>query len=349
MSGCFTKDYPWVRPPLIVAAPMLKVSLAPLTVAASHAGGFGFLAAGFDTSSLSSDLSAAARLVQDCSPPIPSATGVLPLGVGFQNWGSDLDLAVTAIRKHVPAAVWFFAPVHLSDLLPWAKAMREATNGRTKVWVQVGTVAQAVEVAQTVQPDVLVLQGSDAGGHGLKQSAGLISLVPEVVDALKEMNADIPVVAAGGIVDGRGLAAALALGADGICMGTRFLAAEEAPIAKGYQREILRVKDGGVSTARTEIYDLARGILGWPADYDGRGVINRTYQDMKAGMSNEENAKLYDEATKAGDNGWGPEGRMTTWAGTGVGLINQVKPVKEILGECWRHYQRLSVQNEVTS
>src|SRR5437763_563577 len=82
--------------------------------------------------------------------------------------------------------------------------------------------------SELVKPDVLVMQGLDAGGHGWEKGAGVISLVPEAVDALEENGfAHIHVLAAGGIVDGRGVAAALALGAEGVVMGTRFLGALE--------------------------------------------------------------------------------------------------------------------------
>jgi nitronate monooxygenase len=167
-----------------------------------------------------------------------------------------------------------------------------------------------------------------------------MTLLPEVVDALAEERIDIPIIAAGGIMDGRGAAAALALGAHGVALGTRFLAAREAVIAKGYQDEVLRVTDGGVSTVSSTVYDVVRGIHGWPQAYNGRGVVNRTYQDAKHGMSNEENVELYKQAVQQGDSGWGPEGRMTTYAGTGIGLVREVMSASEIV----RSVQQETVQ-----
>lgn len=337
MTQSFDIDYPWAERPLIVGAPMMKIAMAPLAVAVSSAGGLGFLAAGFDTSHLATCLEEAAILIKRREPPIKTRQGVLPIGVGFLNWGSDMKLAVAAVKKYVPAAVWFFAPVHLSDLLPWAAQMRDVTTNRTKIWVQVGSVAQAAEVATTVKPDVLVIQGSDAGGHGLKRSAGVITLLPEVADAFREQDVKIPLIAAGGIIDGRGMAAALTLGAHGVVVGTRFLAAEEATLTQGYQREILRASDGGVNTVRTSIYDITRKILHWPKAYNGRGIVNRTYQDHLAGMPDDENVTLYDEAMTQGDEAWGPEGRMTTYAGTGVGMVREVKPAAVVMEELWKH------------
>lgn len=308
-----------------------------LAVAGSRAGGFGFLAGGFDLTNLESDLAEASRLLlllqQSSDKVVTAPEGVLPIGVGFQNWGCDLQLAVAAVEKYPPAAVWFFAPRRLADLLPWAREIRAATGGRTKVWVQVGSVAQALEVAKTTKPDVLVLQGSDAGGHGLAHSASVVSLVPEVVDALAEERLRIPVIAAGGISEGRGVAAALTLGASGVALGTRFLACKEATIAKGYQNEVVRVHDGGVSTVRTKLYDVLRGIVDWPNAYDGRGATNRSYIDAQSGISNEENKQMYEEEMQKGDEGWGAEGRMTTYVGTGVGLVTDVQSAEEILKE----------------
>jgi nitronate monooxygenase len=331
MASALRSHYPWTSVPFVVGAPMMKITMARLAVAVSEAGGLGFVAGGFDLSGLGKDMDEAAELLKASS--IQSRDGLLPIGIGFQNWGSDIKLAMPVIKKHQPAAVWFFAPYQLSDLLPWAKETRAATDGKTKIWVQVGTVAEAIEVAKTTKPDVIVLQGSDSGGHGLQKRASIISLLPEVSDAFTKAGIAIPLIAAGGISDGRGVAAALTLGASGVALGTRFLASEEAKIAKGYQNEVLRVSDGGVSTVQTKLYDMVRGILDWPPAYDGRGVANRSYLDALHGMSDKENHELYKEAMKLGDDGWGPEGRMTTYAGTGIGLIDKVVPAETIVKE----------------
>ncbi|KAG9783898.1 inosine monophosphate dehydrogenase, partial [Aureobasidium melanogenum] len=325
-------DYPWTTPdaPLVASAPMMKITLGKMAVTVSAGGGFGFIAGGFDLSYLAGGMAEAAEYAK--SQNVPLHNGVLPIGVGFQNWGSDLQLAIDALKAHPVAAVWFFAPKQLSDLIDWAKAIRTVSEGRTKIWVQIGTVAEAIEVAKTTKPDVLVVQGADAGGHGLAHRASLMTLLPETADALAAEGINhIPLIAAGGIADGRGVAAALALGAQGVALGTRFLAAEEAVISKGYQNEVLRVTDGGANTVNTTIYDTVRGIHGWPKTYNGRGVVNRTYLDAVHGMPEQENVDRYKEAMKLGDAGWGPEGRMTTYAGTGIGLVREVLPAADIV------------------
>jgi len=329
-------EYPWARQPLICSAPMRLIAGPQLAVAVSQAGGLGFIGAGSDLSNLHSDLSESSKLLQ-LSPNPPAPKFPFHIGIGFLNWGADINIAVREVSKWKPAAVWFFAPSNISDLVMWTDAIRTASS-ITKIWVQVGTVASSLEVARSCAPDVLVIQGSDAGGHGLEQSSSIITLLPECTDALRDNHfGDIPLIATGGIIDGRGAAAALSLGASGICMGTRFLATPEAIISTGYRNAVLDAWDGGVSTVRTKVYDRLRGTTGWPEGYNGRGVINATFRDAQGGMTEEENKRLYDDAMKKGDEGWGRvRGRATTYAGTGVGLVNRIMDAGKIVDEVSR-------------
>ena len=341
MFTSFKDSYPWVIEPLIACAPMRAIALSPLAVAVSRAGGLGFLAAGNDLSDLESNLEEAVRLLKR-EPVAGAARDTLPIGIGFLNWGADLSKALEAIRKYVPAAVWFFAPRENDELSLWTRQVREVSAARTKIWIQIGTVADAVEISRLCKPDVLVVQGTDAGGHGLERGAGIITLLPEVIDALKEEGLEqIALVAAGGIVEGRGTAACLALGAGGVVMGTRFLACTEAHIAKGYQDEVIRARDGGINTSRSKVYDILRGATNWPSQYNGRGIINQSFLDATNGGVTEENKRLYVEAMKMGNDGWGPQGRMTTYAGTGVGLIHGIKNAEAILDEIQKDVRRI--------
>lgn len=320
---------------------MRLIALAPLAVAVSQAGGLGFIGAGSELSDLFNQLRHAQSLLKD--HPIESTTpGVLPIGVGFINWGADLDAAIGVLTTYVPAAVWLFAPRENADLEAWSRKVRDATMGKTKIWVQIGTVGDALEVAKLCRPDALVVQGADAGGHGLERGASVISLLPEVHDALHAAGMrGISLVAAGGIVEGRGVAAALALEAEGVAMGTRFLASEEAQLAKGYQDDVVRVGDGGVSTVRSKVYDSLRGTTGWPERYGGRGIINESFMDAKNGEVTDSNRRDYEEALKKGDQGWGKKGRLTAYAGTGVGLITKVMPAREIMEEIRRDVEEV--------
>lgn len=333
MASSLASDYPWTQAPLICCAPMRLIAQAPLAVATSKAGGLGFVGAGSDVSGLHEQLQLAQRLLVDSSIP-SSAAGILPIGVGFINWGADLEVALEAIRNYVPAAVWLFAPRENADLREWSQRIREATAGKTKIWIQIGTVLDAIEVAKLCKPDVLVIQGSDAGGHGLERGASIVSLIPEVDDALHGLGIHgIHLVAAGGLVEARGVASALALGATGVALGTRFLASKEAQIAKGYQDDIIRSKDGGISTVRSKVYDTLRGTTEWPSRYGGRGIINESFHDAKKGEVTDENKRMYNEALQKGDQGWGEQGRLTAYAGTGVGLVTKVLSASEIVEE----------------
>lgn len=314
---------------------MRLIATSPLAVNVSRAGGLGFLGVGSDCSTFS-DLLKQCQASLQTHPMGELPDGILPVGVGFICWGADLSTALSVIAEapFKPAAAWLFAPQEPADLVAWSEGIRQASNGKTKIWVQVGTVKMALDVAGSCKPDVLVIQGSDAGGHGLAQSSSIISLIPECADALeREGFGSIPLIATGGIVDGRGVAAALTLGASGVTMGTRFLCSPEAVISKGYREAVVNASDGGVNTARTTVYDRTRGTHGWPQTYNGRGILNKTFYDHESGMSEEDNKRLYDEAMEKGDQGWGNEGRMTTYAGTGVGLINKVMPAAEIVAE----------------
>ena len=330
MASTLLAHHPWTKHPLIISAPMRLIALAPLAVAVSQAGGLGFIGAGSDLNDLTNQLKHAKALFLDNH----NKSEVLPVGVGFINWGADFQLALDILANHIPAVAWFFAPERNQDLLRWSTGVRNVTQGRTKIWIQIGTVADAVEVANLCNPDVLVVQGADAGGHGLERGAGIITLLPEVADAMQAIGkGNINLVAAGGIAEGRGVAACLALGAEGVVMGTRFLASEEANIAKGYQDDVLKSSDGGVRTVRSKVYDTLRGTTGWPDRYGGRGIINESYMDAVNGEVTDQMKRLYEKALTKGDEGWGEHGRLTAYAGTAIGLVHQVLPAHKIVCE----------------
>jgi nitronate monooxygenase len=282
---------------------------------------------------MSNYLSHASDLLSQLPSPLPTRSNTIPIGIGFINWGADLGNALPVIEKYRPAAVWFFAPSSTDSLAEWTEKCR-AASPETRIWVQLGSVKEAREVVQTVKPDVLVVQGTDAGGHGLARGAGLVALLPEVHDAVTSLGEPAPlIIGAGGIADGRGAAAALVLGASGVVMGTRFLASHEAILANGYRDEVLRAEDGGQTTVRTKVWDVCRGTTGWAESHNGRGIINRSYVDAEAGVGEEENKRLYEAEMKKGDSGWGVDARLCTYAGSAVGLVREVKGAGDIVEE----------------
>jgi len=326
--------YPWVKTPLIVSAPMRVFAGPELAVAVSRAGGLGFIGPGVKPESALIDLDRAVEILSSSEKIKGSGdTNLLPIGIGFMLWNGDVKAAASAVEKHKPSAAWLFAPQDgQADVDTWTARLREASPD-TKIWLQVGSLLEVLAAVKSSHPpDVLVLQGTEAGGHGrAKDGIGIITLLPEVADAIESSN--IPLVAAGGIADGRGCAAALGLGAAGVVMGTRFLASTETRIPKGYQDEVIRATDGATSTVRTQLYNHLRGMFGWPESFSPRGLSNLTWEDHKAGVPFEELKKRHDEADKTGDAAWGPSGRVATYAGANVGLVKRVDDAGTIVTE----------------
>lgn len=329
--------YPWIKTPLIVGAPMKAISGPALAVAISQAGGIGFIGPGNKPQDLAPALTHAAELVSKSRAFSEDSAKNLPIGIGIQTWAGDLEVTKKILKAHkvAVAVVWFFAPRHgQEELNDWIRGVREVSP-ESEIWVQVASVKDAVAAAMgRERVDVLVIQGSDAGGHSLTQGAGIVALLPEVADALEESGAGgVPLIAAGGISDSRGVAAALALGASGSALGTRFLASKEAIINPGYQAHVIDASDGGQSTVRTQLYNHLRGTMDWPEAFDARGLVNQSWRDHVEGVVFEENKERYIEAMGKGPDGWGKEGRMATYAGNGVGLVNQVKSAGDIVEE----------------
>ena len=231
----------------VLLAPMDLIADGRLVAAVSAAGGFGILGGGYGEEKwLMRELDVLDRLKAR-------------FGVGFITWSMAkqprlLDIALE--RRPVAVMLSFGSPVPFVDLIKRTGAV---------VICQIQSVAHARE-ALAAGADILVAQGTEAGGHGALR--GLVTLVPEIVDVL---GTRIPVVAAGGIADGRGLAAALMLGASGVLMGTRFYATQEAAGAQA-AKERIRAATGD-DTLRSIVFDISRRNV-WPAPFTGRCLRN---------------------------------------------------------------------------
>jgi nitronate monooxygenase len=321
----FAEVFPWITSPFLVGAPMRVMSGPHLALAVSRAGGLGFIGPGAKPEDSATDLAMARALLDnDAFPHFSESKGKLPVGVGFQLWNGDLHHAAQAVGQHRPCAAWLFAPGHGQTLDEWTTVLREAAPG-IHIWHQIGTLQESIEALNSDHPpDVLVVQGAEAGGHGrATDGMGLMALFPEIADKIR--GSQISLIAAGGVADGRGVAAALALGADGVAMGTRFLASTEARISKGYQDEIVRASDAAKYTTRTQLYNHLRGTMGWPEQWSPRGIVNKSWHEHQAGIAFEELKLRHDEAAKSKDEGWGPEGRLATYAGAAIGLVHGVE------------------------
>ncbi|HEX3139472.1 MAG TPA: nitronate monooxygenase, partial [Rhizobacter sp.] len=196
-----------VARPVMLAA-MDLVADARLVRAVSEAGGYGFLGGGYgDEAWLRRELA----LLQPWSRESGSR-----FGIGFITWSlARQPHLLTLALDARPSAVW----LSFGDVAPFAASIK-ASGAKLVCQVQTEAMARA---ALDAGADMLVAQGGEAGGHGV--SRGTLALVPALVDMA---GPGVPVVAAGGIADGRGLAAALMLGAAGVALGTRFYATEEA-------------------------------------------------------------------------------------------------------------------------
>ena len=201
--------------------------------------------------------------------------------------------------------------------------VRQAHDAGAKVMIQVTTVAQGIEAAER-GADVIIAQGGEAGGYG--GSIGTMTLVPQVVDAVSP----IPVVAAGGIFDGRGVAAAFMLGAVGVNIGTRFLASHEAPIEDAWK--------AAITTARSEDavkVEVLNDIQPLPGT-GGYGTVLRSLRtpfmdewDTKREEARRERGRLWTEMQAKSRAGRRYEVPLT--AGQTAGGIKTILPVAEII------------------
>jgi NAD(P)H-dependent flavin oxidoreductase YrpB (nitropropane dioxygenase family) len=173
-----------------------------------------------------------------------------PFALNFLIFEATEECFSAALQERPPAMAFAWPRPH-DDLKSW---VGRAHDVGAKVTFMAGGVAEAKKAADA-GADVIVAQGTEGGGH--VSWTATMALVPMVVDAV----APVPVVAAGGFADGRGLAAALSLGADGILLGTRFLATVESPLHPNFKQAI--VESTGEDTALTEIPDIAQATV-WP-------------------------------------------------------------------------------------
>jgi nitronate monooxygenase len=303
LSTRLTERFQLAHP--IISAPMAFAAGGRLATAVSNAGALGLLGGGYGDE---------AWLARELDLVEPGR-----FGCGFITWSLAkkpelLDLALA--RK--PVAIF------LSFGDPKLFAERIKASGAALI-CQVQTRRDA-ERAIEAGADVIVAQGADAGGHG--QARGTFALVPEIADLIAERSPDTLLCAAGGVGDGRGLAAALMLGADGVLVGSRLWASAEANVSPAMHAAALAAT--GDDTIRTQVMDLARK-LHWPARYTAR-VLRNAFTDRWHGRETElaevadVEAEKYRAAWAAGD----PQ-RSNTFVGEVVGLIDSIQPAGDII------------------
>lgn len=285
----------------VVLAPMAAISGGRLAAAVSNAGGLGLVGGGYgDADWLRRELP---RVVRETRKP---------WGVGFITWRLTHDVLALAL-DHRPSAVM----LSFGDPAAYVPAIKRAG---ARLICQVHDVGEARD-AVAVGADVIVAQGTEAGGHGSARST--LPLVRAVADAV----APTPVVAAGGIVDGRGLAAALMLGAQGVLMGTRFYASHESLAHERVKQRL--VQGSAAETRRTRVFDAGRG-LDWPEPYTGRAFRNafaERWEGREAELRGDDAAQAeLRVAIRDGDIG-----TAVVWAGEGVDLIDGLEYAGELV------------------
>jgi NAD(P)H-dependent flavin oxidoreductase YrpB (nitropropane dioxygenase family) len=289
----------------IVLGGMGTATTAPLVAAVSNAGGFGTLGtSAFNASRLESEVAAIHERTDK------------PFGINHLLFQIQEDMFAVTLRARpaVAAFAWARKDQNLSDYF------QRAHDVGCKVMYMAGEVPEALRAAKA-GADVLVAQGTEAGGHVLWM--GSLPLVPMMVKAV----APRPVLSAGGIADGRGLAAALALGADGVLLGTRFMATPEAPIHGNFKQAI--VKSDGHDTLLTEIPDIA-GERVWPGAMS-RAQRNRFIErwagrEWALRQNSSEVARQLVLARAAGD-----VDNASLSFGQDAGLIDSIKSVRVIV------------------
>jgi nitronate monooxygenase len=292
-----------VRHP-IALAPMGGTAGGALAAAVSNGGGLGLVGGGREEVDW---LERELRIVTENTSK--------PWGIGFLSWGADGHVVERAL-EYGPAAVMF----SFGDPEPFARVVR-ASSPTAKLIVQVTDLEEARR-AVDVGADIVVAQGSEAGGHG--GSRATLPFVPAVVDLV----APIPVLAAGGVADGRGLAAALALGASGALVGTRFQASHEALVDAEVVKAILN--GHGEDTERGRVLDIARRSP-WPERYTARTLRNafvERWRDRPDELA-ADTATLddYQRAASRGDMDV-----VAVWAGEAIDLITEAQSASDMVG-----------------
>jgi nitronate monooxygenase len=292
----------------VLLAPMAGISGGRLAAAVTAAGGLGLIGGGYgDAESLRSQ--------------IGQADGAR-VGYGFITWNLARNPALLDVAlAQQPATIM----LSFGDLRPFADRIRTAGVPLTAQVQNLEHARQALDAGA----DLIVAQGSEAGGHGMSVRS-TFTLVPDVVDLVAERSPETLVVAAGGVGDGRGLAAALALGADGALVGTRFWASPEALVSPRAQQRAIRAS--GDDTLRTQVYDVVRQ-LDWPAEYSIRALGN-SFLDAWHGNEDQLRASL-PEAVATFEKAVAAEDFETAAiiVGEGVGGIRDIRPAADIVRE----------------
>ncbi|MEN9688098.1 MAG: hypothetical protein RI998_95 [Pseudomonadota bacterium] len=325
MHTRFTQPF-GLRTP-VALAPMALASGGALAAACAQAGALGLLGGGYgDLPWVQREHALALSLL-----PADAAR----LGCGFITWKLDEDASAfdwLLDQAHTPTALM----LSFGDPRPYAA--RLARRGVPLI-CQIQQRSQLLPCLEAGAA-VIVAQGAEAGGHGMNALNGrsTMSLVPELADALAAQSPNTLLLAAGGIADGRGMAAALMLGADGVLLGSRLWASAESLALAGAVQTALQAS--GDDSARSAVFDVLRR-KNWPAPYDFRALRNplhRAWEHRVDELRAAPDAARadYDAGVAANDFS-----RAHVTVGEAVGLLHDAPPAAELIARITEQAQRL--------
>lgn len=329
---------------------MAGVSGGSLAYQTCRAGGLGFIAAGhLDSEKSFQKLEREIKIFRDLAK---SSSSSLPLGIGFighSTFGEESpgwDFVQRILEEHRPESVQIFAPAiskapsHVVESSPsYTHDVAVCQSYGCRVIAQVGSVKDGVD-ALAAGVDCLIAQGTEAGGHGIRRDIGnsTLSLTARLVRLAKEERREIPVLAAGGIVDGRGLVAALGLGADGVVLGTRLWASEEALGSTAYKNALVNAGSCD-DVVRTRVFDTvwnSQRERKWPYPFDSSGTLrNDTTAAWDTSISalevelNSDKTSLVEKLNHAEEAALPDKGCV--YSGQGVGEIVSIEPAHDIV------------------
>lgn len=312
----------------IALAPMALATGGALAAACAQAGALSLVGGGYgDLAWTQREYALAMELLKD------DATSHARLGCGFITWKLDENAqALDWVLTQKPCAIM----LSFGNPRPYA-ARIQAAGAQLICQVQrLDQVPHAIEAGAAV----IVAQGGEAGGHGANALEGrsTFTLVPEIADYLAAHAPDTLLLAAGGVADGRGLAAALMLGADGALIGSRLWATTESLAATGAKTQATHTSGDG--TARSEVFDILRR-KNWPAPYDFRAIRNDLHRALESdipGLKAKPDAARtdYDAGVKAADFT-----RAHATVGESVGLITDIPSAGDLIGRITQHAKNL--------
>ncbi|GKZ00796.1 hypothetical protein MPSEU_001031300 [Mayamaea pseudoterrestris] len=278
-NTALTRSVPLRLP--IISAPMAGVAGGKMAAETCRAGGLGFVAAGYND-----NMQQVEEQVEIFRKHAPLNA---PLSLGFIGFAalqneSGWERFEQLLIKHQPQFIQFFAPSIMyhgkkeagdddeDDTTKLVSNVQLAHEHNCKFIAQVGTFREAQQAVHA-GVDCLIAQGSEAGGHGMRRELGSSTLALSSL-LVQEFGSRVPIVAAGGIMNGRAMAAALALGCDGVVLGTRLWASVESIGSPAVQAQLLgKTCDDVLRTTVFDQFNNAVAPTKWPRPYDSVGAL----------------------------------------------------------------------------